>query len=230
MQEMLNNNLKNIAAIVLLFLVIFTGLVLYFKKNQSAVSQPANISPKKEIIVEKVAESPKAKTKPTFSQEIEQILIEGTDAAPTFYPSKKSALIAKARQHKGKTDPFAGDNTEKGLLTDSKNMPNLPKMPSSESYASLPNMQSLPAAEFDTVTPEEEAPPALALKGFLNNKAIISYKGKTQAASTGQVVDDIKILLVSDDTSTVKYKVNGKILSASLPSEVDRSKILKPIK
>jgi hypothetical protein len=209
--------IKKTAGITLLLIVVGFVWSIYLKapvENKTITTQKTSVKlnneavpkvEKTEIVVEKNLE-PEIKV----DEQIEPKIFK-----PSYiHSSDKNRLIQLAAQNVGKKDPFVNNNPKSkptlpintsfvnSNILSSNSTTNV--LPPTGNFLNLPNIQT----NFQNTDSFSEEP---QLKGFIGNKAIISYKGMSRAVMQNQYFEDIKITSVNQNNLSIKYSKNGKI-------------------
>lgn len=138
-----------------------------------------------------------------------------------YKPTDKSYLASLSAESSGKSDPFSykesrcfspNQNSENGAIppiSGIQDLPTLPTLPGSSQAFDMPP------------TPKPEEP--VVIKGFIGNKVIAKVNGVVEALSENQEVNNVKVLSINPSTSTVKFEINGKQVSKTMPSLADNN-------
>lgn len=212
--------------ILLLFAVlIFFGCTYYYFGNGKLSFQSVQILPKTKtgpvITAKKIPENNNAtvqKTEKTSEQpetvkipkKSETKLAIKKNSGFKYKPSGKSYFANIAGKSSGKYDPFS--------FRESKFIP----FAIASRPAFIPGTNNLPSMPGDFKIPD--APPVpepeeiVSVKGFIGKKAVVKINGITRALSENQEINNIKILNINPDALSVKFEIEGKLITKTMKS------------
>lgn len=205
--------------VVLITLILFSGVYYYytyFKKapsekelvsNQNAQKLMQNDLKKPVKAIEKKEPSKKTDNKSGEKNTKKEIKIS---TGKIILPTQKENIISFAVSVGGKKDPFYSENLKKEKVKQNS--------VASYSQSGLPYISGIPsnlpfmANLWGPVDPVDR----IKLKGFIGNKAILSYDDDTQTLVQNSSFYGTKVISVNPYSMSVKLKKGGKIYTKNI--------------